>query len=250
MERFVAFMNADQPVRPANIANIVAINQGRRPLTMGTPTAPGLAPRQALERIEAGTLVLDARSQADFGASHIPGSFNIQASSSEFEQRVGWVLPADAPFLLLLGDDSRLGDTLQRLAFLGLDSRVAGYVAGGMNAWIRAGLPQRTVTQVSVSHLAEQLRGSRMAVLDVREPDEWAAGHIEGAHHCSYKLLGARLDGLPLEPDQEVSVICAGGLRSSTASSILLREKFERVYNVTGGMTAWYAAGLPFVTTT
>ncbi|MCS5701833.1 MAG: rhodanese-like domain-containing protein, partial [Acidobacteria bacterium] len=42
-----------------------------------------------------------------------------------------------------------------------------------------------------------------------------------------------------------VAVLCAGGIRSSTACSILLRNGYRRVYNVTGGMGAWTAANLP-----
>jgi rhodanese-related sulfurtransferase len=64
----------------------------------------------------------------------------------------------------------------------------------------------------------------------------------------SFKLLDQHLDEIGISPEEHVSVICAAGIRSSTACSILLRRGFENVNNVTGGMTAWNAADLPKVT--
>jgi rhodanese-related sulfurtransferase len=87
-----------------------------------------------------------------------------------------------------------------------------------------------------------------MRVLDVREPDEFDAGHVQGAESMSFKVLEQRLTELAIGPDDEVSVMCAAGVRSSTASSILLRNGYSRVHNVTGGFTAWRAAELPTVT--
>jgi hydroxyacylglutathione hydrolase len=63
----------------------------------------------------------------------------------------------------------------------------------------------------------------------------------------SYKVLRQRLKELQLTPDKPVSVLCAGGMRSSTACSILLMNGYEQVCNVTGGMSAWAAACLPMV---
>jgi hydroxyacylglutathione hydrolase len=245
---FVRFMNQDQPLRPANIGNIVAINQGRRPLTMGDPTAPALAPAQFAALAEAGHLVIDARDSAEFGAGHIPGAYNLQLSSSEFEQRVGWVTPVDEPMILVLPEGAEPADALEALAFLGLDQRVKGILAGGMGAWIGAGLPHETIAQISVHQLMQHLgNGHRMRVLDVRETSEWDDGHIEGASYLNYKRLREHLGELDIAPGEALAVLCAGGVRSSTACSILQMSGYTRIHNVTGGMGAWHAAGLPMV---
>ncbi|MEN8143856.1 MAG: rhodanese-like domain-containing protein, partial [Gemmatimonadota bacterium] len=94
-------MNAGQPVRPANIANIVAINQGRIPLTMEEPTAPSVHVAAVSELIGTGHVIVDVRREAEFGSGHIPGSYNVQLVSPEFEQRVGWIVPLDAPLILV-----------------------------------------------------------------------------------------------------------------------------------------------------
>jgi hydroxyacylglutathione hydrolase len=241
-------MNKDQPARPANIENIVAINQGRRPLTMGSPQARSLSPEEFAELAEDGHLVVDARSAAAFGSGHVPGALSILQSSPEFEQRIGWVTPADVPILLVTDDAEATSRALYAMAFLGLDARVEGHLAGGMRSWLRAGRPQETLQQISVHELATALsNGSGMQVLDVREISEWDTGHVAGAHYMNFKFLADQIDDLDLACGDRLSVLCAAGARSSIACSVLLRYGFRRVRNVTGGMGAWAAAGLPVV---
>lgn len=247
---FVEFMNQDQPVRPANITNIVAINQGKRPLTMNQPHASILtsATVNALLNGDEDIIVVDTRNEALFGAGHIPDAYNIQLNSPEFEQRAGWVTPLDVPMILVLEQDSQADESMHKLAFVGLDHRVRGYLAGGMKAWLDAGLPTRTVPQISVYQLQEYLtNGVTMKVLDVRETSEWDEGHIDGANYMNYKTLRQNIDELALQPNDHISVLCAGGLRSSTACSILARHGYNNIYNVTGGMLAWDSARLPMV---
>jgi hydroxyacylglutathione hydrolase len=153
------------------------------------------------------------------------------------------------PVLLVLDDDDALRTALHKLAFVGLDNRVQGYLSGGMDAWSAAGRPQETLAQMSVNELQRALaQGNGMRVLDVREPDEWNDGHVQGAASMSFKVLEQHLADIGIETDEQVAVMCAGGIRSSTACSILLRNGYRRVHNVTGGMSAWKAAELPTVT--
>jgi hydroxyacylglutathione hydrolase len=241
-------MNADQPVRPANIANIVAINQGLRPLTMDEPRARALEPQAFAEAQARGATVVDTRPSVAFGASHVPGSLNVHLTSPEFEQRVGWVAPPDVPLLLVVADEGLMPRAMHALAFVGLDARVLGYLDGGVEAWQKSGRSTATVDQISVERLRDELaNGGRMRVLDVREATEWNAGHIDGAHLQSYRQLERRIADLPFAPDAPIAVICHSGSRSSTAASMLRHHGFTRVANVTGGMVAWKKAGLPMV---
>jgi hydroxyacylglutathione hydrolase len=74
---------------------------------------------------------------------------------------------------------------------------------------------------------------------------EWQGGHIEAARHLPLNELEKRAEGL--EKDWPISAICAGGYRSSIATSVLERRGFRKLTNVVGGMAAWTAAGLPTV---
>lgn len=79
-------------------------------------------------------------------------------------------------------------------------------------------------------------------LLDVREDDEWAAGHAPGAQHLPVTQLMARYGEVPL--DTEVHVVCRTGGRSAKAAAWLAGQGYE-VKNVAGGMDAWYEAGRP-----
>lgn len=81
-------------------------------------------------------------------------------------------------------------------------------------------------------------------VLDVREDDEWAAGHIEGAVHIPLVEVPGRLPELPNAA--QLIVICRSGGRSARATAYLQQLGIEAV-NLGGGMQAWSAAGRPMV---
>lgn len=249
-EAFVRFMTAGQPARPANIANIVAINQGRRPLTMDAPEAPALPAATVAGLAARGHLVIDTRRSREFGASHVPGALNVHLSSPEFEQRVGWVAPADVPLLLVVDQDEVAARAMHALAFVGLDARVAGTLAGGMDAWTAEGLPVASLPQIDVRTLHARLaHDPSLRVLDVREASEWTAGRVRGARQLSYKQIAAGTPTALAPPEGGTLVlICQGGSRSSTAASLLRRAGLPRVVNVEGGMDAWVAAALPVET--
>ena len=94
---------------------------------------------------------------------------------------------------------------------------------------------------MTVEQLHEQRDG--LTVLDVREPHEWAEGHIEDALHMPFYAVGQRF--AELNPSQPMAVICGSGQRSTVASSVLQRHGFQHLFNVVGGMEAWEKAGLP-----
>ena len=242
-------MQDEQPVKPANILNIVATNQGRSPLTPTIPKAKPLAPAKVKELMAAGHAVVDARTSATYGAGHIAGSYNVQMSSTEFEQRVGWVVPDNTPIILVTDEDADAQKCIYNMTFIGLDQFVTGYLEGGINGWMEAGYPVETTPQMDVHTLHHKLSVNGLQVLDVREDDEWDEGHIEGAHFMPYTSMAQQLDippqidKLAITLEQSIAVTCATGKRSSTAISLLKRHGYKHLYNVTGGIEAWEKAG-------
>lgn len=88
-----------------------------------------------------------------------------------------------------------------------------------------------------------QLDSGDAVLVDVREPDEWAEGHVAGATHIPLGELPSRLAEVPR--DREVLLFCRSGNRSGAATSLLRKQGFDRATNVEGGITAWRRAGLP-----
>ena len=81
-------------------------------------------------------------------------------------------------------------------------------------------------------------------LVDVREDDEWTAGHAPDALHVRLGELGARTHELPR--DEDVYLICRSGARSAYAAQLLTSEGWKAV-NVADGMTGWAVAGRPMV---
>jgi rhodanese-related sulfurtransferase len=82
-------------------------------------------------------------------------------------------------------------------------------------------------------------------LLDVREPDEWAAGHAPEAHHLPMMEVPARMGEVPT--DTEVVVVCRSGGRSGQVVSYLMDNGWDNVRNLDGGMRSWSAAGREMV---
>ncbi len=99
------------------------------------------------------------------------------------------------------------------------------------------------IREIDVQHAARLTEAGQALLLDVREDDEWAAGRAPGAEHVP---LGS-LQPAEVPTGRPVLALCRSGNRSGKAAQALAAAGVD-VRNVTGGMTAWAAAGLPVVT--
>lgn len=95
--------------------------------------------------------------------------------------------------------------------------------------------------EVTIDDLSEAL-GRGVTVLDVRDPGEYAEGHVPGVVNVPVGELPARID--ELDRDQPVYVICASGKRSAAMTDHLTSAGFDAA-SVAGGTTAWVSAGRP-----
>lgn len=82
----------------------------------------------------------------------------------------------------------------------------------------------------------------RLQLVDVREPDEWAAGHIGGALHIPMSAIAARHRELGM--DLPIVTVCRSGTRAAVVTAALNQAGY-RAQTLEGGMKAWAAAGLP-----
>jgi phage shock protein E len=102
-----------------------------------------------------------------------------------------------------------------------------------------ASLPRDVDVQTAAA-LREQ---PDVMILDVREQDEWDAGHIPGAVFMPMGEVPNRLSEIPT--DKTVIVQCRSGNRSSQVTDFLVKQGFTNVHNMSGGINAWQSAGLP-----
>jgi rhodanese-related sulfurtransferase len=106
----------------------------------------------------------------------------------------------------------------------------------------RAGLAS-DVMELTPQEAADRVEAGEADLVDVREPYEWDAGHIEGARHVPLPELAEFAQ--TLDPARPVVFVCRVGGRSAMATDAFRQAGFE-AYNLGGGMVGWARARLPF----
>jgi len=101
------------------------------------------------------------------------------------------------------------------------------------------------ITTLSVTEAVMLMNRKSALVLDVREPDEFAQGHLQGARHVPLSQLSARVKELEKFRDKPVLVVCERGRRANAAAKLLKAQNFTTLNVLKGGMQAWIEAKMP-----
>jgi rhodanese-related sulfurtransferase len=119
---------------------------------------------------------------------------------------------------------------------------VLAAVSGGALLW-----PSLRQRGAKVSHLqaTQLINQGKVVIVDVREPVEFAAGHLRDAKNIPLKELSQRVGELEKFKSRTAIVVCQTGVRSSQATGQLKNAGFAEVYSLEGGLEAWQAQGLP-----
>jgi glyoxylase-like metal-dependent hydrolase (beta-lactamase superfamily II)/rhodanese-related sulfurtransferase len=243
-DAFVRELTANLAAQPPNFKRIVELNRG--PLLTEAAALDPLAPTRVSELLGAGATLLDGRSPREFDALHVPWSVNVTMTRSAVGTRAAWIADPESEVVVMAGSDAearRMGRLLEAVGFRNLP----GVLAGGVAAWEEAGLEIGSTPAIDVHELAERLRSGEVALVDVREADEWEEGHVEGSLHVPYHDLR---DGAPAELQNggQLAIACSVGNRSSIAASLLKRSGVENVIHVAeGGVTDLAEEGIPLV---
>lgn len=241
-DEFVSMMTTDLPEAPAYFSKDAEINRGGA-ATLETLSRPqALSPQAVFDLAALGNVILDVRAAGDFGAGHVPGSINI-GLSGQFAMWAGSLIPLTAPIVIVAESEEQVDEATTRLARVGMEN-VKGYLSGGILAWDGSDLAVLAVPQITVAELKElMMRESGLQIIDVRRPAEYAGGHVPDAITAPLSSLRESATTLGLSPAKPTAVICAGGYRSSAATSILQQLGFANLLNVSGGTSAWINAG-------
>jgi rhodanese-related sulfurtransferase len=101
------------------------------------------------------------------------------------------------------------------------------------------------VPNVSAIEAVLLMSRNKALVLDVRDPAEFAAGHIQGAKNIPVAELGNRLKEIEKFKDKAILVHCQRGMRAKTACGILRAQQFSQLHNLQGGLDTWIEAKMP-----
>src|SRR5881396_3824572 len=101
------------------------------------------------------------------------------------------------------------------------------------------------ISEIDATQARERIESGEPVVVDVREQEEWAEGHIPGAVHVPRGHLESRIERAAPDRSQPVLLYCAGGSRSAFAAKTLEELGYETVVNLAGGFTDWKRNGFP-----
>jgi hydroxyacylglutathione hydrolase len=244
-EEFIRLVTADQPDAPPYFTFDAILNTRER-ATLDENLEKVLHPidlAEVLRMGDAGVQILDVRDPSEYAKGHLAGSINV-GLGGQYATWAGTVLDRARP-IVIVAEPGREQEAALRLGRIGFD-HVKGYLQGGMEAL--AGRPDLVwpTERVSAAMVAEELASAEPpVVLDVRNPREWSAKHIDGSVNIPLNHLQERMGEIPR--DRRIAVHCAGGYRSSIAASILHQYGITDLIEMAGGLAAWDAAKLPVI---
>jgi hydroxyacylglutathione hydrolase len=179
-----------------------------------------------IDEIPEGVTVVDARPKERFATGHLPGALGIELRES-FGVWVGWLTEHNTPLVLVMDEDQDPEEAMRQLARIGYDD-VRGLIRNPSEGLVAFPTVGRDEFWAAVESGAQ--------ILDVRAPDEWEGGIIEGSV-LSYLPDVADQTPKGLDPEREVWLVCGTGLRAATAAGILQDRGFEPVVLTGGGAT-------------
>ena len=151
-----------------------------------------------------------------------------------------WVLDSKQEFLFILNQIDDFSRARGLFLRVGLDN-VIGYLGSGIESWVKANKPIKSMQQYSLSELKDDLQSSKVEILDVRQPHEFSASRIPN----SILIPLTEISNHQLNKDKKYVTMCPAGVRSTTGASILLNRGIKDVLVPLEGLNTWIKRGYP-----
>ena len=241
IDDFVDVVTEGQNVAPMYFPFAANRNREARPLLDDDAPLVEISAPEAVALAGTGAVIIDSRDDQSFALGHIRGSVNV-GLSGRFAEYVGEVMkPGTA--IVIVSDAGFEREARTRLARIGFDN-VLGCISNPIQEMLQHPELVEKQSRLSVEALAKRMASLReLVVIDVRNGGEPALGMLPGARNIP---LPALLREIPeLDPNVPVVVNCAGGYRSSVASSLLKSHGFTDVSDLIGGYDAWATSNIP-----
>jgi rhodanese-related sulfurtransferase len=230
-DEFVAQLLGSLGSFPPYFLRLAEVNRRGPRLLDEAPTLTQLEPARARQLVRAGAWLVDTRPVVEYASRHVAGSLSIPLRDA-FATWLGWIVPHDAPLVVLRDSDQDPDEIVWQATKIGCDN-IVGELSGGVDAAVVAGLPTISIPLVRADNPIKS------ALVDVRQQPEFAAGHVPGARSVELGAVPGASSSLPAEP---VAVMCGHGERSATAASLLERAGRRDVAVVVGGPAEWAEA--------
>jgi hydroxyacylglutathione hydrolase len=203
------------------------------PAVLGSPfpPLPTLDAAALKGLLDTRAVIVDARPVRSWATGHIHGALAIPLRP-QFGSWLGWLVADDRPLVFVLDHGQDADELVRQARTIGYEN-LTGTTAGDAHAWRAAGLP------VASSELVDA-RSLDRPVIDVRQSDEYALGHIPTALNVELGDIARRAKSLPTGT---LTVMCAHGERAASAASLLKQAGRYDVAVVIGGPDDWAAGG-------
>ncbi|WP_340539388.1 rhodanese-like domain-containing protein [Nocardioides sp. GXZ039] len=222
-ETFVNDLLAGLGPIPSYYQHMDPLNRAGRGAVTPPPARPVTAD-EVSDAILGGAWVIDLRSRDDFAAGHVAGTVSVEYSH-QFATYVGWLVPWGDDIVLLTDSADVLDPALRQLADIGID-RVDAHVVDA-DAPLTARYRRADWAAFRDAARIGSATGRPPVVIDVRQLDEWRAGHLAGALHIPIQDVEASVRRLP---PGELWVHCRSGYRAGIAASLLHRAGRDVVH--------------------
>ncbi len=233
--QFVAAVLEGQPSPPVYFAQMKRINREGPPV-LGRRNAPAALPAAAIDDALRSGVLVDVRPASEYAEGHLRGTLNIPLNRA-FTNWSGWLLPYDRDLYLITSDSAAALAAQTALASIGLDRVRGAFRADALAAPEFASRRGQIERQLIAD--AEHLADAGFTIVDVREANEWNAGHLEMAQLHPLGRLTHSLEALPR--DTPIALYCQSGSRSAIGVAVLERMSFERVVDLVDGWGGWIA---------
>jgi len=234
-QEFIDLVTEGQPLTPQYFSHSVEMNKSAHTLLDEDQRMKALSLEEAIKARDDGAVILDVRSPTDFSLGHIKGSINI-GLDGRFAETAGQVLSPDTK-IILAGEHEHNVEARMRLARIGYDNTL-----GEIKDFYDTLENNESYIDFSKRIDAVKFRDStklekeNLQVIDVRTISEVEDGTIDSSTNIPLARLHERYQ--QLDSNKPVIVFCAGGWRSSVASSFLRSKGFKDVSDVIGGYNA------------
>lgn len=234
-EKFIQALLDGQPEPPKYFALMKKLNKIGPDILSSFKQPVKLSTTDFHKALNDGYQIVDTRDKLSFSGGHIKGSLNIQDNNS-FSTWAGWMLDFNKP-VILITTEQRVDFLNRALIRVGMDN-LEGYCSD-IEKLESSGLNMEILDQVSADELKDDITSFK--VIDVRSYTEFNLAHIPTAINIHTGYLEENIT--KFSPEEKIVVYCTSGDRSAITASLLLRNGYKNVFNLSGGINHWIQSG-------